>query len=461
MIPNLIAAQLPTLANSATVGNPVAQQQQAESLAQLLAQYQQNQANLKRADSLDDRSGYINNSGALGVLASLANRYMGGRIRRKEGDTAKDLAVRIFEAEKAAKQQELMEQAERQAAGERATMTQRRKDAERLGIRGDAANRFELTGDLPSGSSRMTPVWTNQGLMSYDPTTGTYMPAQMAGPGGQQVKIDIDPNTPPNERAAIMGAIQADIAGQDPQAGAIQGATAWAGMPAASGNAPLTPYEKPGSGRDQFVMLSPEEVRAAGLPDGTVAQRNITTNQVHTIRLPSAAATAGGKPLPQGTVDKLTKDASKLFNLQELSGSFNDAFAGNVMGGAVENLAGRLGGERIGVATPGQADWWQQYDRYKNEVRNELFGASLTAGEQAAFEAADITPNMSPAVARKNMTKQAQVIEGALQRKANTWAAQGYNRDAIEAATGLSPQGRSAPQSGQRPALPSGFSWED
>lgn len=154
----------------------------------------------------------------------------------------------------------------------------------------------------------------------------------------------------------------------------------------------------------------------------------------------------GGKPLPQGTVDKLTKDAAKLENLTELAGGFADTYAGNKVGGSLENLAGRLGGEAFGISTPGQASWWQQYDRYKNEIRNELFGASLTAGKQAAFEAADITPNMDPKVIRRNMQKQAAVIQGALQRKANTWAAQGYNREAIEAATGLAPKG-AAPQS--------------
>jgi hypothetical protein len=95
---------------------------------------------------------------------------------------------------------------------------------------------------------------------------------------------------------------------------------------------------------------------------------------------------------------------------------------------------GRLGAPGV---TKGQPEWWQQYDRYKNEVRNELFGASLTAGEQAAFEAADITPNMSPAVVRKNLAKQAQLIQQGLQRKGKTWSAQGYNREAIQEATGV------------------------
>lgn len=210
-----------------------------------------------------------------------------------------------------------------------------------------------------------------------------------------------------------------------------------------SGLPGYTPPKAPAA-RDTWAPLTADEVQAAGLPPGTVAQRNQSTGQIQTIRLPTAAATSGGKALPQGTVEKLGKKANRLSNLQDLSARFADNFAGNVKGGSIENTLGRLGGESLGLATPGQADWWQQYDRYKNEVRNELFGASLTAGEQAAFEAADVTPNMDPKKVRSNIAKQSQIIESALRREGRTWAAQGYNRDAIEEVTGL-PLGQKGP----------------
>lgn len=152
---------------------------------------------------------------------------------------------------------------------------------------------------------------------------------------------------------------------------------------------------------------------------------------------------AAGKPLPAGTVEKLANDSGKLSNLQELAGGFDDKYAGNMVGGSAENLAGRLG---LPGSTPGQSEWWQQYDRYKNEIRNELFGASLTEGEKAAFAAADVDPNMKPSVIRANLKKQADVMSRVLTRKAQTWAAQGYDREAIEAATGA--------QLGAPPAAP-------
>lgn len=149
-------------------------------------------------------------------------------------------------------------------------------------------------------------------------------------------------------------------------------------------------------------------------------------------------AAATGRPLSAPTINKLTSDAEKAALLTRLSGSFNDNYAGNGIGGQIENIAGRMGwtGGMTG-ATPGQAEWWQQYDRNKNVIRNELFGAALTPGEQAEFDKADINPNMSPKIIRENLATQHRVLEAGLRRQAQVWAAQGYNPDALRAATGL------------------------
>jgi hypothetical protein len=150
------------------------------------------------------------------------------------------------------------------------------------------------------------------------------------------------------------------------------------------------------------------------------------------------STTSDGKPLSAPTINKLASDADKLANTNALISAFQGDFAGNGTGGDLENLLGRMGwqGGMTG-ATPGQADWWQRYDRQKNVVRNELFGAALTPGEEAAFDKADINPNMSAETIRTNLGVQAQTIQQALQRQARTWQAQGYNANALREATGL------------------------
>lgn len=149
---------------------------------------------------------------------------------------------------------------------------------------------------------------------------------------------------------------------------------------------------------------------------------------------PADKGSGGGRPLPAPTINKLAGDADTLNTLDVLSGSFKKDFAGNKVGGQAENFAGRLG---LPGATPGQSDWWQQYDRMKNKVRNELFGAALTPSEQAEFDKADINPNMSPATIAKNLGNQKEIIRKGLQRQARTWAAQGYSKDALREATGI------------------------
>lgn len=147
-------------------------------------------------------------------------------------------------------------------------------------------------------------------------------------------------------------------------------------------------------------------------------------------RIPGAPQ-AIGKPLSAPVVAKLTKQAATADNTLDLLGNFRDDYAGNTLTGAAENVAGQLG---LPGATPGQADWWQRYDRQKNQVRNELFGSALTPSEQAAFERADIRPSMAPDRIRANLRMQESIIRKGLARQASVWKAQGFNSDAIDAA---------------------------
>lgn len=257
-------------------------------------------------------------------------------------------------------------------------------------------------------------------------------------PGPQSGKpFSIDPSLPQNVQASIRNNEQAWAAAPDQSA--VQ-------LPPVATGPRVMPAPK--------ASAKTELERRLELAQGMGASAEERKRLVLGNAAPRSSDALGGKALTQGTVNGLTKDAGKLDNLRELTSRFKSDFAGNTVTGGAENIAGRLG---LPGATPGQADWWQQYDRYKNEVRNELFGASLTAGEQAAFEAADITPKMDPSRVKTNMVKQAEIIEKALRRKGRVWAAQGYNRAAIEEATGIS-MGDTKPQN---PAAGGGLSAQE
>ena len=141
------------------------------------------------------------------------------------------------------------------------------------------------------------------------------------------------------------------------------------------------------------------------------------------------------RPLADGTRNTLVGDSGRLSELERLGSSFQNDFGGYRMG-ALGDMA-----NAIARNTPGEsprADWWSGYQSLKNQVRNQLFGAALTATEAAEFEKADINPGMSPEAIRKNLQRQGEIVRGALGRRARSLVADGYGKEAIEQATGFS-----------------------
>jgi hypothetical protein len=147
----------------------------------------------------------------------------------------------------------------------------------------------------------------------------------------------------------------------------------------------------------------------------------------------------GAAPKPQsrapGTrmVDSLIKAGTSLENLERITTTFKPEYAGNYIMGGAENFLRR---NKPGGDPSGQAQWWQDYQGYVNQTRNDLFGAALTPGEKAEFEKFIITPRMSPEESKKNLDRQKQISTRAAQRQAKAYTALGYDREAIEGALG-------------------------
>ena len=77
--------------------------------------------------------------------------------------------------------------------------------------------------------------------------------------------------------------------------------------------------------------------------------------------------------------------------------------------------------------------WWQGYQDHVNKVRNELFGAALTAPEKAEFEKAMVTKGMSPTQAQANLKRQADIALKAYMNLDNVYRVQGYSKTALDA----------------------------
>lgn len=139
-------------------------------------------------------------------------------------------------------------------------------------------------------------------------------------------------------------------------------------------------------------------------------------------------------------VTKLGDESSKFSSLTGFVETFKPEYSGyraKFVGDTV-NAAGRyLPKGVVGNDIAEGASWWQAYDRFKNVVRNDLFGSALTKPEIKAFEQADVNPGMEPAQIETNLKRQQQIATNGLKKKANALIQSGYSPEAIGAAYGL------------------------
>lgn len=156
-----------------------------------------------------------------------------------------------------------------------------------------------------------------------------------------------------------------------------------------------------------------------------------------------AAATEAkdkGRPMSITDITKLSEEGGKFADLNRFGDTFKPEFAGytSTAVGNAANIAGRHLPESIVGKTMAEGSaWWQGYDKYKNVVRHELYGAALTKPETQAFERADITPGMTPDQIKTNLALQKTIVENGLKRKASAMISAGYDPKAIGAAYGI------------------------
>lgn len=213
------------------------------------------------------------------------------------------------------------------------------------------------------------------------------------------------------------------------------------------------PRLKMETGQTQALLdmkLKELQVKQTGAQIGLIgAQTDAAKAQADYVR--SGKGLAGGKPLTSPMNKEFGTLGDQRAQVQNAVASFKDEFASRGVMGFGAGLTNTIDRNLVGSDA---AKWWQSYDRYKNVVRNDLFGASLTAGEQAAFDAADITPGMNAETIKSNLALQQSILDGALGRRARSAVAQGFNKDAIMELTGLG--GTSSEAAPANPPPPSG-----
>lgn len=118
-------------------------------------------------------------------------------------------------------------------------------------------------------------------------------------------------------------------------------------------------------------------------------------------------------PLPPSVATKLAGYEGQVGELGKLIQSWKPEFAAAYPGtGQAEIFAGKY----LPGKSPDMANWWQNYQRWANLVRNSLFGSALTAHEKAAFDAANIGPNQKNELIMTNLQQQLQAVHEAHQK---------------------------------------------
>lgn len=161
------------------------------------------------------------------------------------------------------------------------------------------------------------------------------------------------------------------------------------------------------------------------------------------------------KPIPSSIQKDLGEKAQAFSQLDSLATGFKPEYAGSVIpaAGDLQNWIAR----QTGIGNTDAAEWWQEYARYRNVVRNKLFGSALTNHEAREWEKADINPGMNADVLQNNLKMQRRIAEAGMKRRADSLVKQGYSKDAIEAEMGI-PMGGAAPArtgAGDAPERPS------
>jgi hypothetical protein len=192
------------------------------------------------------------------------------------------------------------------------------------------------------------------------------------------------------------------------------------------------------AGMDADALAGYREAQLNQPPQPTEAMRNAEFFGAMDPNDPRVrfAPRGSSRQLARPVINDLVAKGEGAFKTGQLAETFKDDYGGwkaGMVGDAANAIA-----RNTGIGNTGAATWWQDYGRYRNVVRNQLFGSALTGYEGSQWEKADITPGMTPETIRANLKIQQQAADRAARKLARVYVKQGYDQEAIEEALGVS-----------------------
>jgi hypothetical protein len=145
-----------------------------------------------------------------------------------------------------------------------------------------------------------------------------------------------------------------------------------------------------------------------------------------------AAAPAKKRDLTSGEVEKITGLDNSLGTQMRLMETFKPEYAGygiKFAGDIANTIGSTFGGDK-----QSQAEWWAAHEANDNVARNALFGASLTAGEKAAWDKTSISPGMNPSMVENRMRERAALIDAKRKTSIENLGKANYNVENFQTA---------------------------
>lgn len=214
------------------------------------------------------------------------------------------------------------------------------------------------------------------------------------------------------------------------------------------------------TGEEFLKTLSADDARIVkGLADGTIKPESISTKgnrREHMLAMASQynpEAGTGGKPLPQAVLKQISEVRDNAATITRLANGFDDSFAGKGLFGlgADKQLqaSGILGTDKKSV------QWWKDYRKGAELVeRHAMFGAALSAGEQASWRSADIDPGMDAGVIKDNLATRAKLAKKMLEATRQDLIDAGHSEKRVRA---IADRDMSIEQPQDTPQRKSGF----
>lgn len=193
------------------------------------------------------------------------------------------------------------------------------------------------------------------------------------------------------------------------------------------------PRTAPLPARDPLSIASEQQqmqAREQGMRTEEMRQRNLGLDIAHNEERNRRLML--GAPLTPAAESTLRETAGMYRALRQARDGFQDGYAGNLLGG-IENTLQEV---NANWGTPGQRDWWAAFQRSDIGERNQLFGATLTPSESAAFAGTTVSARTDPRSLRENLERRYEAAQNSLRRQREFLIANGFRPEAVDALIG-------------------------